>query len=101
MKKFLLGHHHCMSMWIYDYWPHPPHLYTRVSSAYSGLVQLYTRLGQLLTASGMVQKRQVEDSRCRYGCKETEDMYHVFVRCRRFNLLRLEVVDVIVLKVMR
>jgi hypothetical protein len=47
----------------------------------------------------MKQKGQTGDSRCRYGCRETEDMYHVFVRCERFRLLRSEAVELVMKRV--
>jgi hypothetical protein len=47
----------------------------------------------------MKQKGQTEDDRCRYGCRETEDMHHVFVRCEQFRTLRVEAVDLITKKV--
>ena len=67
-KSLSLGQHHCMTTWIYDPRPHPPYPYTKASSAYSAMVQLYARSGQLPTASGMKQKGQTEQSGCRYGC---------------------------------
>jgi hypothetical protein len=98
-KALSFGHHHTMTTWLYDPRPPPLHPYTRASSAYSAMVQLYARSGQLPTASGMKQKGQIRDSRCRYGFRETEDMYHVFVRCERFRSLRLEVAELVVKKV--
>jgi hypothetical protein len=44
---------HCMSTWLYDPNSPPPWLYTKASSAYTALVQLYARSGQLPTADGM------------------------------------------------
>jgi len=61
-----------------------------VQSAYSALVQLYAWSGQLPTASGIKQKKNTEDSRCRYGCEAMESMYHVFVICGKFKALREE-----------
>jgi len=49
----------------------------------------------------MKQKGQVEQSGCRYGCQGTEDMYHIFVRCERFNSLRLEAVELFCKRVER
>jgi hypothetical protein len=39
-------------------------------------------------ASGIKQKKNTEDSRCRYGCDATKSMYHVFVVCGKFKVLR-------------
>lgn len=78
-KSLSSGQHLRMTTWIYDPRPHPQYPYTKAASAYSAMVQLYARSGQLPTASGMKQKGQIEQSGCRYGCQGTEDMYHIFV----------------------
>jgi hypothetical protein len=92
-------YHYCMATWLYDPRSQPIYLYTKASSAYLAMVQLYTRLGQLPTASNMKQKKQTGDSACRYGCKATEVMYHVFIKCGRFEALRGEVRGLIVRRV--
>ena len=61
------------------------------TSAYTALVQLYARSGQLPMAEGMVQKGQGEDNSCRMGCKAIEDMHHIFVVCPEYAKLREEV----------
>jgi hypothetical protein len=38
----------------------------------------------------MKQKHKTGNSECRYGCQFTEDMYHVFVKCKRFVEVREE-----------
>jgi hypothetical protein len=48
---------HRMSTWLYNLNPPPPWIYTKASSAYTALVQLYARSGQLATADGMCQKK--------------------------------------------
>jgi hypothetical protein len=73
----------------------------KASSAYSAMIQLYACLGQLPTASNMKQKKQTGDSKCRYGCKVTEEMYHVFVNCGKFEALRPKAMGVIVRRVER
>jgi len=50
-------------------------------------------------ASGMKQKKNMEESRCRYGSEATENMYHVFVMCGRFKALREQASDLIRRKV--
>ena len=89
-RTLSLAHHYRMATWLYDSRSHPLHPYTRASSAYSALVQLYARSGQLPTASGMKRKEKTKDSGCRYGCPLAEDMYHIFVHCWRFVKLREE-----------
>jgi hypothetical protein len=49
----------------------------------------------------MKQKKMVLNSGCRYGCWETEDMYHIFVKCKRFEALRGEATELIVRRVKR
>jgi hypothetical protein len=92
-KLLSSGQHHRMTTWIYDPRLHQQYPYTKAASAYSEMVWLYARSGQLPTASGMKQKGQVEQSGCRYGCQGMEDVYHIFMRCERFRVLRLEAVD--------
>ena len=79
---------HRMSTWLYDLNPPPPWIYTKASSAYTALVQLYARSGQLPTAQGMYQKKAASSHTCRFGCPETESPHHIFVVCPRFDELR-------------
>jgi hypothetical protein len=50
----LLPKHH-MTTWLYDSNPPPPWVYTKATSAYTALVQLYTRSGQLPTLGTSVK----------------------------------------------
>lgn len=75
---------HRMSTWLYDLNPPPPWVYTKASSAYTALVQLYARSGQLPTAEGMFQKKSSLSSSCRFGCPDTEGPHHIFVVCDHF-----------------
>jgi hypothetical protein len=79
---------HRMSTWLYDINPPPPWVYTKASSAYTALVQLYARSGQLPTAEGMFQKKSTHSRSCRFGCPDTESPHHIFVDCDRFSELR-------------
>jgi Reverse transcriptase (RNA-dependent DNA polymerase) len=79
---------HRMSTWLYDMNPPPPWVYTKASSAYTALVQLYARSGQLPTAEGMFLKKSLHSPICRFGCPETESPHHIFVECGRFSELR-------------
>ena len=80
-----------MAMWLYDQWPPPTYPYMRTTSAYTALVQLYARSGQLPMAEGMGQKGQSADKSCRMGCMAIEDMHHIFVNCPKYSDLRKEV----------
>lgn len=81
---------HRMSTWLYDSNPPPPWLYTKASSAYTALVQLYARSGQLPTAEGMFQKKALLSRNCRFGCPDTESPHHIFVDCPRYSELRVK-----------
>ena len=86
-------HKHRMKTWLYDPTPPPPWVYVKASSAYTALVQLYARSGQLPTAEGMFKKRASLSSLCRFGCPANEDPHHVFVLCPRFSDLRHKELD--------
>jgi hypothetical protein len=79
---------HRLSTWLYDSTPPPPWVYTKASSAYTALVQLYARSGQLPTADGMYQKKALLSRLCRFGCPDNENPHHIFVDCDRFSELR-------------
>ena len=81
---------HRMSTWLYDLNPPPPWIYTKATSAYTALVQLYARSGQLPTADGMHQKNSssISSRACRFGCLDTENPHHIFAICGRFSQLR-------------
>src|SRR5882762_7822581 len=85
-----IGHQYRMATWLYDQRPPPTYPYMRATSAYTALVQLYARSGQLPMAEGMVQKGQSEDKSCRMGCRAIEDMHHIFVVCPVYTKLRKE-----------
>jgi len=75
---------HQMASWLYDPTPPPLWLYTKATSAYTALVQLYARSGQLATAEGVHQKDKSKTSSCRFGCPTTESLHHLFVECARY-----------------
>jgi hypothetical protein len=79
---------HRMTTWLYDPTPPPPWIYTKAPSAYTALVQLYARSGQLASADGMFQKKATLSQLCRFGCLVTENPHHIFVDCCRFSELR-------------
>src|SRR5882762_3458477 len=61
-KALSLAYHCQMATWLYDPQHDPIYPYTKVSSAYSAMVQLYARSGQLLTALSMKQKKKTGNS---------------------------------------
>ena len=85
------GHHQRMSTWLYHQ-PNPPtYIYHKATSAYTAVVQLYARSGQLATAE-KVEVRQGDGNggKCRLGCPEIEDEHHIFVDCPIFDEWRQE-----------
>jgi hypothetical protein len=102
VRTLSLAYHYRMATWLYDLHSHPTYPYTKASSTYSAMVQLYPRSGQLPTSSSMKQKKKkMANSGCRYGCWESEDMYHIFVKCVTFRVLRGEVMEMLVSRVNR
>lgn len=86
-----VGHDNRMATDLYSH-SRPEYPYTRAFSAYSALVQLYARSGQLPTA--LVDSQRTKDTptspACRYGCPAIESDFHVFTECRRFEVYRAE-----------
>jgi hypothetical protein len=87
-NKIALMPKHRMATWLYDPTPPPPWIYTKAPSAYTALVQLYARSGQLASAEGMFQKKAATSLLCRFGCPATENPHHIFVDCERYSELR-------------
>jgi hypothetical protein len=85
-----------MTTWLSDLHPPPPWIYTKASSAYTALIQLYARSGQLPTADGMFQKKATLSRVCRFGCPDTETPHHVFAVCDRFSELRSNELDALI-----
>ena len=79
---------HRMATWLYDTNSPPPWVYMKAPSAYTALVQIYARSGQLPTADGMYKKNSTASSICRFSCPDTETPHHIFVVCDRFSHLR-------------
>ncbi|KAJ7015872.1 hypothetical protein C8F04DRAFT_984785 [Mycena alexandri] len=61
-----------------------PHAY----SAYSAVVQLYARSGQLPTADILYSRGKIPSPLCRLGCNAIEDQHHIFVDCPRYAAWR-------------
>jgi hypothetical protein len=81
---------HRMSTWLYDLTTPPTWVYIKAASAYTALVQLYARSGQLPTADGMFQKKAALSRVCRFGCPDSETPHHVFAVCQRFSEWRIK-----------
>ena len=75
---------------LYDTHPPPPHPYTRASSAYSALVQLYSRSSQLDSAYTRYRRLRDTSPLCHFGCDSLETPHHLFVQCPHFATLREE-----------
>ena len=96
----LLAHHsyfhpsfspsHILSSPLYDTHPYPLHPYTRTSSSFSAVVQLYAHSSQLPTNLTLATRFQDRLILCRFGCPSIEDIHHIFVHCPSFNTLRDE-----------
>jgi len=74
---------------LYDPTPPAQHPYTRASSAYSALVQLYARSSQLPTSQTKHYRQLSDNPMCSHGCSGTlESPHHLFVICPAFGHLR-------------
>lgn len=98
---FALLPKHRMLTWLYDPNSPPPWLYTKASSAYTALVQLYARSGQLATAEGLYQKKVLTSRSCRFGCPDTKNPHHIFAVCPRYSDFRSKELDSLISNVKR
>ncbi|KAG1785402.1 uncharacterized protein HD556DRAFT_1249917, partial [Suillus plorans] len=66
----------------------PDFPYTRASSSFSAVAQLYTRSSQLDTAE--VRHRRFRDTPpwCHFGCDAFESVRYIFTRCPAFSAIR-------------
>ncbi|KAG1775612.1 hypothetical protein EV702DRAFT_972795, partial [Suillus placidus] len=73
-----------LTLALYDRHLLPDFPYTRASSSYSAVVQLYARSSQLDTAQ--VRHRRFHDTPpwCHFGCDVFESMHHIFALCPAF-----------------
>ncbi|KAJ6563702.1 hypothetical protein DFH09DRAFT_1035307 [Mycena vulgaris] len=83
-KLLAAGHQQRMAIHLYDPKAPPEYSYTRAYSAYSAVVQLYARSGQLATADLLYSRDKLDDPNCRAGCNAIEDQHHIFVECTRY-----------------
>ncbi|KAJ7146761.1 hypothetical protein C8R44DRAFT_827281 [Mycena epipterygia] len=91
--ELAIGHHQRMLTSIYEQRPPPEFPYTRAYSAYSALVQLYARSGQLAVADVLNRRGKIDDDRCRFGCEAVEDAHHLFVECDWYKEWRRKAVE--------
>ncbi|KAI5992524.1 hypothetical protein EDD15DRAFT_2168055, partial [Pisolithus albus] len=75
---------------LYDPHPPPAYRYTKASSAFSAVVQLYARSCQLDTAATRFSRHDGSTPHCHFGCASLETAHHIFVSCHRFQRLRQE-----------
>jgi len=74
---------------LYDPTPPAQHPYTRASSAYSALVQLYARSSQLPTSQTKHYRQLSDKPMCSHGCSGTLELpHHLFVIYPAFGNLR-------------
>ncbi|TFK33571.1 hypothetical protein BDQ12DRAFT_575082, partial [Crucibulum laeve] len=98
-RRLAIGHKQRMATWLYDNNSPPPYIYLKATSAYTALIQLYARSGQLPTAVCINEKKKGGEKLCRRGCDEFEDDHHIFVTCPLFAKLREEAGEEITRKV--
>ncbi len=69
---------------------HPPRdfPYTRAQSAYSAMIQLYSRSRQLDSALNLHSRLHHPQPWCRFGCPVLESTHHVYANCPYFVGLR-------------
>ncbi|KAJ6631046.1 hypothetical protein B0H10DRAFT_1773796 [Mycena sp. CBHHK59/15] len=89
-KRIAAGHQQRMALSHYDPKSPPEYPYTHAYSAYSAIVQLYARSGQLPTADTLYSCNKLQSPQCRHGCDAIEDQHHIFVECKRYAEWRLK-----------
>ncbi|KZV90808.1 hypothetical protein EXIGLDRAFT_676719 [Exidia glandulosa HHB12029] len=88
-----MGTKYRMATRLYDNQAPPEYPYTKAYRAYSAVVQLYARSGQLPTAATIVERHDADaglsSEECRMGCGNTlENEYHIFVECSFYDDFR-------------
>ena len=75
---------------MFDSTSPPNYPYFKAILAYSAVVQLYCRSGQLDTASSLANRFcSVTQPWCHFGCRAIEDPHHIFVICPHFTSHRI------------
>ncbi|KAG1831369.1 hypothetical protein EV424DRAFT_1373115, partial [Suillus variegatus] len=77
-----------LTLALYDSHRLPDFPYTRASSSFYAVVQLYARSSQLDTAE--VRHRRFRDTPpwCHFSCDAFESVHHIFARCPAFLVIR-------------
>jgi len=79
--------------------PAPPeHPYNKSTPAYSAVVQLYARSGQLPTAEILHKRGKLPTDFCRLGCDEIESPHHLLVHCEHYQKWRDDATDEVLKK---
>ncbi|KAG2350195.1 hypothetical protein BDR05DRAFT_954297 [Suillus weaverae] len=73
---------------LYDSHSLPDFPYTRASSSFSAVVQLYARSSQLDTAQVRHHRFRDTPPWCQFGCDAFESMNHIFALCPAFMAIR-------------
>ncbi|KAK7027262.1 hypothetical protein VNI00_015351 [Paramarasmius palmivorus] len=81
---------------LHDLTPPPTYPYTRATSAYSAVVQLYARSSQLDTNFTKFRRFGDISPWCSFGCAELETTHHIFTECPRFAHFRTHAKDSLV-----
>ncbi|KAK7032095.1 Nucleosomal histone H3-Lys79 methylase [Paramarasmius palmivorus] len=81
---------------LHDLTPPPTYPYTRATSAYSAVVQLYARSSQLDTNFTKFRRFGNVSPWCSFGCAELETTHHIFTECPRFAHFRAHAKDSLV-----
>ena len=92
------GHKNRMTTWLYSPEAPPEHPYNKSTSAYSAVVQLYARSGQLPTADTLYKRGKLPTDFCRLGCDEIESPHHLFVHCKHYQKWRDDATDEVLKK---
>lgn len=77
-----------MCLPLYDTRVPPEHPYTRASSSFSAVVQLYARSSQLDTALTRHKRFGDTSPYCTFGCPDVETTHHIFIDCPTFKQYR-------------
>ena len=87
-----LQHRHSsrMALSLYDNHNPPEYSYLKAQSAYTAVIQLYGRSGQLASMELLYKRGKSLTDKCRFECGITEDYHHIFVKCPKFSNWRGE-----------
>ncbi|KAJ7901108.1 hypothetical protein B0H14DRAFT_2288844, partial [Mycena olivaceomarginata] len=98
VSKLAIGNRMCMLTWVHNTTPPPNYPYTRILSAHSAVIQLYTCSGQLPTAETLESRLKLDSCMCRLGCLAIESMHHTFVDCTLFTKWREDAANELVVQ---